>query len=157
MVVMKSRRPERRHNAVTEQGSSVLLRPSDRSSTPITVKALFEQLTPAINDEALVLEPGEAYPFIVDLHYRDVPAYFIETRLGLMAVERIRFHSTVRVSASGATVEETLGYSQKSPDRQEISQKVTLRTHSIDGTEFAVELHRLANSGKFHLLLDRVE
>lgn len=159
VMCRKDESPSRKNaffDAVTGQGANVSLRPFNRNAAPLSLRALFDEISRTLEHEFLQLEAGNLYPLVIDLNYNEAPTYFIETRLGPMAVEQIRFLPKVEIFERDAVVEKTHQYSLKSPEQQEISQKATLRTHSIDGSQFSVEVHRLAGSGKLRLLLDRI-
>jgi hypothetical protein len=95
----------------------------------------------------------------VHLHVRyenDDDHFVIDTPVGPVRVEAIRFVGTLKVSESLVPLTVTSEY-RSLETGEVISQVAAFAPHEIQGMHLSLELHRLGETGETHVLLRKID
>ncbi len=88
-------------------------------------------------------------------HYADDDHFYIETKLGNAQVDSIEFTGELRIEETKIPVARTVEYRHVETG-EVISQLAAFAPQSIEGKNFAIELHRMGEDGETHVIMRRV-
>lgn len=102
-----------------------------------------------------VMPNGDAKLVRVLVRYPEDDHFVIESSAGPVPIKEIRFTGELRINETQLPIVYTGEY-RDSQTGAPISQVVTYAPHSIMGNKFAVEFHKLAETGETHITLRKL-